>query len=316
MIGCFPCRDRYKAVRANSIDAVDLPEIPPWAEDEVSAFLTRLRAQRDLSPHTIEAYRGDLAQFFDYCTRSDLSSISHVRRAHARRYLAHLAELGYSKRTMTRKTSAVRSFYNDAGRRGETSVNPFDGVSRPKLDRPLPHALTTRTVIHAIEAIDTGSPAGLRDRALVDTLYSTGLRISELASLGVDDVGGDILTVTGKGRKTRRVPIGRPAQESIARYVSDGRPALAGADVGKALWVGVRGGRLGVRGIRRVVRKHVATFPHALRHSFATHLLEGGADLRTVQDLLGHTDLATTQIYTAVTRQHLRGTYDRSHPRA
>jgi integrase/recombinase XerC len=176
--------------------------------------------------------------------------------------------------------------------------------------------LTVRTVIHAIEAIDPGSPEGLRDRALIDTLYSTGLRVSELAAMTVDDVGRDVLTVFGKGRKTRRVPIGRPAQESIRRYVRDGRPQLAGAEAGQALWVGIRGGPLRPRGVRAVIRRRMATFPHALRHSFATHLLEGGADLRSVQDMLGHTDLATTQIYTAVTRQHLRGTYDRSHPRA
>jgi site-specific recombinase XerD len=272
--------------------------------------------QRDLSPHTIDAYRGDLAQFFDYCDRAGVSSIEGVQRIHARRYLAFLDTLGYSRRSMTRKASAVRSFYNDAGRRGNARVNPFDGVARPKLNRPLPHALPPRTVIHAIEAIDTSTAEGLRDRAVLDTLYSTGLRVSELASLTVRDVGGDMITVVGKGRKTRRVPVGRPAQDSLRRYLADGRPELASFDAGPWLWVGVRGGRLDARGLRRVVNNHLATFPHALRHSFATHLLEGGADLRAVQDLLGHTDLATTQIYTAVTRQHLRGTYDRSHPRA
>jgi integrase/recombinase XerC len=171
-------------------------------------------------------------------------------------------------------------------------------------------------VVHAIETIDPATPEGLRDRALIDTLYSSGLRVSEVASMSIGDVGGDLVTVVGKGRKTRRVPIGRPAQESIRRYLGGGRPHMAGPEAGQALWVGVRGGPLGPRGIRAVVRRRMATFPHALRHSFATHLLEGGADLRSVQDLLGHTDLATTQIYTAVTRQHLRGTYDRSHPRA
>ncbi len=170
--------------------------------------------------------------------------------------------------------------------------------------------------MHGIEAIDTSSAQGLRDRAVLDTLYSTGLRISELASLTVSDVGGDMITVVGKGRKTRRVPVGRPAQESLRRYVDEGRPHLASSEAGRWLWVGLRGGRLDTRGLRKVVNDRMATFPHALRHSFATHLLEGGADLRVVQDLLGHTDLATTQIYTAVTRQHLRGTYDRSHPRA
>jgi len=275
-----------------------------------------MRDQRDLSPHTIDAYRRDLGQFFSYCEDEGVGSIGDVERQHARRYLASLSKKGYSKRSMTRKTSAVRSFYNDAGRRGSAVANPFEGVSRPKLDRPLPHALSTRAVVHAIESIDAGSAEGLRDRAIVDTLYSTGLRISELASLSIDDMGGDTVTVVGKGRKTRKVPIGRPAQESVRNYLAKGRPELAGSEARDALWVGIRGGRLDSRGIRRVVEKRVATFPHALRHSFATHLLEGGADLRTVQDLLGHTDLATTQIYTAVTRQHLRGTYDRSHPRA
>jgi len=290
--------------------------VPGWASSPVSDFLARMRDQRDLSPHTIDAYRRDLAQFFAYCDEEGLRSVGDVERRHARRYLAVLSGGGYSKRSMIRKSSAVRSFYNDAGRRGATVTNPFEGVSRPRLDKPLPHALPTRTVIHAIESIDARTPEGLRDRALIDTLYATGLRIAEMVSLTVEDMGGDMVTVVGKGRKTRRVPIGRPAQESVRRYLEEGRPQLAGTDAGTALWVGVRGGRLDSRGIRRVVKKRVATFPHALRHSFATHLLEGGADLRTVQDLLGHTDLATTQIYTAVTRQHLRGTYDRSHPRA
>ncbi len=290
--------------------------MPAWAAPAVADYLTRMRDQRELSPHTLDAYRRDLGQFFAYCDQNGTRSVGGVDRQNARRYLAFLSAYGYSKRSMTRKSSAVRSFYNDAGRRGSAVTNPFEGVSRPRLDKPLPHALPTRTVIHAIEAIDPGTPEGLRDKALVDVLYSTGLRISELSSLTVDDVGGEMVTVVGKGRKTRRVPIGRPAQESVRRYLSDGRPSLAGVDAGNALWVGVRGGRLDTRGIRRVVKNRVATFPHALRHSFATHLLEGGADLRTVQDLLGHADLATTQIYTAVTRQHLRGTYDRSHPRA
>jgi site-specific recombinase XerD len=290
--------------------------MPGWAVAPVDAYLGRMRDQRELSTHTLDAYRRDLAQFFAYCDEEGVGSIDGVRRQHARRYLALLSAEGYSKRSMTRKSSAVRSFYNDAGRRGTASVNPFEGVSRPRLDKPLPHALPARTVVHGIETIDPATPAGLRDRALIDTLYSTGLRVSELAAMTIDDVGRDMVTVVGKGRKTRRVPIGRPAQESVRRYLGQGRPQLAGPDAGQALWVGIRGGPLGPRGIRAVVRRRMATFPHALRHSFATHLLEGGADLRSVQDLLGHTDLATTQIYTAVTRQHLRGTYDRSHPRA
>jgi len=295
---------------------MDVPDLPTWAERQVSAYLSRLSNQRGLSVHTVDAYRRDLSQFFDYCDRAGITSISDVERRHCRRYLAFLDTRSYSRRSMSRKASSVRSFYADAVRRDAVEVNPFEGVTRPKLNKPLPHALPIRTVNHAIELIDTSTPEGLRDRALVETLYATGLRISELGSLSVKDVGADTVTVVGKGRKTRRVPIGRPAQDALDAYMADGRGSLASQQAGDALWVGVRGGRLDSRGIRRVVSKRVATFPHALRHSFATHLLEGGADLRTVQDLLGHTDLATTQIYTAVTRQHLRGTYDRSHPRA
>ena len=282
----------------------------------MARYLARLTDQRGLSPNTIEAYRRDLSQFFDYCHRSGLDAVDEVDRKTARRYLAFLDTLGYSRTTTSRKASSVRAFYSDAVLRGSAQVNPFDGVSTPKLDKPLPHALPTRTLAAAIESIDTSSPTGLRDRAIVETLYATGLRVSELASLKVRDVTGDTVTVKGKGAKMRMVPLGRPAQRSLERYLSGGRPRLAGPDSGQDLWVGSRGGPMGPRSLRRSVSKHVATFPHAVRHSFATHLLEGGADLRTVQDLLGHSDLATTQIYTAVTRKHLRGMYDQSHPRA
>lgn len=293
-----------------------MPELPGWAQDTVQPYLTRLEENRGLSVNTIDAYRRDLRQFFDWCDRSGISSPNEVERLHCRRYLAFLDTRGYSRRSIARKTSAAKAFFGDSVKRGLLDSNPFEGVTRPKLDRPLPHALPVRSVEHAIEAIDTSTAVGLRDKALVETIYATGMRISELASLRVSDLGADTLTVVGKGNKVRRVPIGKPAQTAVEHYVEKGRAELAGPQIDDELWVGARGGRLDQRGIRRVVSKHVATFPHALRHSFATHLLEGGADLRTLQDLLGHTDLATTQIYTAVTRQHLRGTYDRSHPRA
>ncbi|MFP3882185.1 MAG: tyrosine recombinase XerC [Actinomycetota bacterium] len=282
----------------------------------MNEYLARLRDQRGLAPNTIEAYRRDLAQFFDYCKRNGIDSIGGADRRIARRYLAFLDTLGYSRTTTSRKASSVRAFYSDAVLRGHAAVNPFVGVSTPKLDKPLPRALPARTMAAAIESIDTSGPSGLRDRAIVETLYATGLRISELASLRTRDVSGDTVVVKGKGGKIRAVPLGRPAQRALERYLADGRPHIVGEGSGDSLWVGLRGGPMDPRGLRHVVSKHVATFPHAVRHSFATHLLEGGADLRTVQDLLGHTDLATTQIYTAVTRKHLRGTYDRSHPRA
>lgn len=303
-------------VSTNSITGVRTPDLPHWAQGPVTDYLGRLADHRRLSPHTVSAYGRDLAQFFDYCDRWRINRIDQVERHHCRRYLAFLDTLAYSRRSIARKASSVRAFYKDAVRRGVVESNPLDGVTRPKLDRPLPHALTVRAVTQAIEAIGDSSPEGLRDRALVETLYATGLRVFELASLTVRDVGSDLLTVVGKGGKTRRVPMGKPAREALARYLEGGRYLLASEDAGDALWVGVRGGALDSRGIRRVVARRLATFPHALRHSFATHLLEGGADLRTVQDLLGHSDLATTQIYTSVTRRHLKGTYERSHPRA
>ena len=283
----------------------------------MNRYLARLSDQRGLSANTIAAYRRDLAQFFDYCDRAGLGGPFDADRRIARRFLAFLDTLGYSRSTTSRKASSVRAFYGDAVKRGHAAVNPFDGVSTPKLNKPLPKALPSRSMSAAIDAIDTSDPAGLRDKAIVETLYATGLRISELASLRVRDVlGRDTVTVKGKGGKFRTVPLGKPAREALDRYLSGGRPHLVTGEAGQSLWVGVQGGAMSSRSLRRSVSKHLATFPHAIRHSFATHLLEGGADLRTVQDLLGHADLATTQIYTAVTRKHLRGMYDQSHPRA
>ncbi len=293
-----------------------VPDIPEWGAPAVAGYLSRLTDQRGLSPNTVEAYRRDLAQFLDYCDRAGVDRLDVVERKMARRYLAFLDTLGYSRTTIARKASSARAFYADAVTRGLAAVNPFEGVSTPKPPKPLPHALPAGTVATAIEAIDTSTPSGVRDRAIVETLYATGLRVSELAGMRLRDASGETVVVRGKGGKVRMVPLGRPAQRALGAYVSGARSELAGVDVGDALWVGDRGGVMGARGLRRCVARHVATFPHAIRHSFATHLLEGGADLRTVQDLLGHTDLATTQIYTAVTRKHLRGMYDQSHPRA
>lgn len=295
---------------------MDLPRPPQWAIADVDDYLHRLDVQRGLSPHTIAAYSRDLGQFFDFCDRNGSANVAEVDRRLARRYLAFLDTRGYSRRSVARKAAAVSGFYTDRARRTNQPGNPFEAVSRPKLDRPLPHAISTRHLVGAIESIDTSDSEGRRDAAIIEVLYATGLRISELASLEIGDVTGDTLQVMGKGGKARVVPMGAPAQQALVVYLEHSRPSIATERAGNALWVGVRGGRLDARGLRRVVQNRIATFPHALRHSFATHLLEGGADLRVVQDLLGHTDLATTQIYTAVTREHLRGTYDRSHPRA
>lgn len=290
--------------------------IPDWAVEPLESYLRRLADERRLSPHTVEAYRRDLGDFLRLCGRLGLGSLREIDRRAIRRHLARLSTLGYAPRTVARKASAVRAFLDDAVRRGRLPANPAAGVPQPKRPRSLPRAVPSRTLGRLLDGLVGGEPVDLRDRALLEVLYGTGLRVSEAASLGVEDVGGRFLRVTGKGGRDRAVPVGRPAREALERYLRRGRPALAGPEAGDALWVGVRGRPLSARGIRRVVAARLGTFPHALRHSFATHLLEGGADLRSVQGLLGHRDLATTQLYTSVTRDHLKATYGRSHPRA
>ncbi len=294
-----------------------IPELPDWAGGAVGDYLRRLRDERSLSPHTVDAYRRDLAQFFDFAARAGCSALDDVDRTVVRRFLAQLATRRYARRSLARKASSVRSFYADAVRRGVAAANPAAGVPQPKLPRTLPRTVPARAVAGLLDAIAGDAPQDLRDRALLELLYGAGLRVAEASSLSVADVGhGELLRVMGKGGRERAVPLGRHAAAAITEYLEKGRPALAKPAAGDALWVGARGGPLGARGIRRAVRARAGTFPHSLRHAFATHLLENGADLRTVQELLGHRELGTTQIYTAVTRDHLKATYERSHPRA
>jgi len=293
-----------------------IPELPSWAYEPVSGYLERLAAERGLSQHTTDAYRRDLAQFFEFCDRLGCRDLGDVERRTVRRFVAQLAARGYARRSVARKSSAVRSFFTDAVRRGAVGGNPADGVGTPRRHERLPRSIPERQLAALLDAIEGDAPADLRDRAIVEVLYGTGVRVSELASLRVSDVAGELVRVTGKGRAERVIPLVGKARRALDEYLDHGRPGLAGPSSGSALWVGARGGALDTRGIRRVVRARLGTFPHAIRHSFATHLLEHGADLRTVQELLGHVELATTQIYTSVTRRHLKASYDRSHPRA
>ncbi len=294
-----------------------LPDLPAWARQPVEEFLIRQSSQRNLSPHSLAAYRRDLSQFMAFCDRATVSRVQDVDRKLVRRFVAYLDTLGYARRSIARKTSAVRVFFADQARRGEILLNPADQVARPRRPKTLPHALPQRVVRDLLDSLDGSDPRELRDRAILEVLYATGVRVSELAALRVGEVHDqELVRVSGKGNKERTVPLGRPARQAVERYLAAGRPSLVSPAAGDSLWVGVRGGPLGTRGIRRMVRARSSTFPHAFRHSFATHLLEGGADLRAVQELLGHVELATTQIYTAVTRDHLRSTYERSHPRA
>lgn len=287
---------------------------PDSLELQVDPYLARL-AHR-LSPHTVAAYRRDLDQFVRFCVERGIDRLSGIDRVLLRHFLAHLDQDGYARRSIARKASVVRVFLADCAKRGLIPSNPAIALAKPKLPERLPRALSQRQVASLLDTLPSVSATDLRDRAILELLYSTGIRVSELVSLEVDCLEAEFLTVVGKGHRTRQVLFGEPARRAVTEWVQVGRPELASSGAGRALWVGERGGALDERGVRRVVRNRAATFPHALRHSFATHLLEGGADLRVVQELLGHRDLATTQIYTAVSRQHLKSTYDLSHPRA
>ena len=286
-------------------------------EEAVADYLRRCRVERGLSPHTLEAYERDLEGFVTFSERYGADDVGDIDRLVVRRYVASLSTRGYAPRTIARRVSSVRAFLGDLARRGTIEHNPADGLARPKLPSSVPKSIPSGSLGSLLDHLDGDEPVDLRDRAILELLYGTGLRISELADLRIGDVRNvEFLTVTGKGSKDRTIPLPGSAARAVERYVRLGRPHLAGPDAGDSLWVGVRGAPMGVRGLRSVTYRRVGSFPHALRHSFATHLLENGADLRSVQDLLGHTNLATTQLYTSVTRNHLTETYGRSHPRA
>jgi len=306
----------YVEEAAATMLMMTIPEPPPWATAALSGFLGRAAAERNLAANTRMAYRRDLTQFFDFCDRLGIETVDGVDRRALRRWQAQLATRGYAAASISRKVSAVRAFFSDATRRDLVPVDPAIGLPTRKKPVRLPRALGAGALGAMLDALDGDDPVTLRDRAMLEVLYGTGLRVSELAGLTIAAVRSELVRVTGKGDRTRVVPLAGQARRALDRYLGSGRPALVASDSGDWLWLGVRGGPLGVRGVRRVARFRLGTFPHALRHSFATHLLERGADLRTVQELLGHIELATTQTYTAVSRHHLKATYERSHPRA
>lgn len=289
-------------------------------------FLKSSAAERDLSPHTISAYRSDLEQFSRWANHQNISTVDAVDRRILRRYVAHLSEQGLKRRTIVRKASALRSLLKWAAARGLTSAQAAEDLSVPKLDRPLPKVLKAPDAAALCELPPTDDPGGVRDRAILELLYGSGLRVAELCGLDLTDLELDrrMVTVTGKGRKERRVPITAPAEAATRKYVAEARPEILLARKQRAatnaLFLNTRGDRLGTRSVRSVVARYsngvAGVSPHTMRHSFATHLLDGGADLRVVQELLGHESLATTQIYTHVSTERLRAVYEQSHPRA
>lgn len=285
-----------------------------------------LELQCGRSAHTRRAYLGDLRSLFAFLGERRLDGLNLPI---LRSWLAASAGAGAARTTLARRTSAVKAFTAWAVRRGLLTADPAGRLQVPKAHRTLPAVLRQDQALDAMSAAKSGAqqgdPVALRDRLIVEMLYATGIRVSELCGLDIDDVDTRyrVVRVLGKGNKQRTVPFGVPAADALHAWLTDGRPALVTAESGPALLLGARGRRLDVRQARTVVHQTVAAVagapdmgPHGLRHSAATHLLEGGADLRVVQELLGHSSLATTQLYTHVAVSRLRAVHDQAHPRA
>ncbi len=298
---------------------------------QAQRFLDHLQVERGLSPHTVGAYRRDLARYRGFLGARGIGDARQVGEEDVRAFLAALSAARgpegrpYRASTVSRTLSAVRSFHRFLVREDEAARDPTSAVVRPRVPRRLPRPLSVGEVTRLLEAAGQPTPAGLRDLAMLELLYGSGLRVSELVGLDVDDVDleGGSLRVLGKGGREREVPLGRHARRALEAYLTGARPVLAGPGSRGALFLNRRGGRLTRHGCARLLaacarRAGIGrrVTPHVLRHSFATHLLEGGADVRVVQELLGHASVATTQVYTLVTGEHLEAVYAAAHPRA
>ncbi|MEX0716486.1 MAG: tyrosine recombinase XerC [Planctomycetaceae bacterium] len=316
----------------------------------IEGFLRYLRIERNASELTLKSYAEDLARFAEYCDEA-LGAVPDPRDVAIgilRAYVAHLHDGGYARTTIARRLASLRSFFRYCCRDGLADANPAQALRTPRLGRKLPHFLSTEQVAQLLEAPPANEPMGLRDRAILETMYSAGLRVAELVGLDLDDWDRDanVLRVRGKGRKERIAPIGSYAVRALDRWLEVREPGTQKGDRSifpsksnsgaagprengpvpfseRALFLNRFGRRLTTRSIGRMLEKHLAatgldqlTSPHTLRHSFATHLLDGGADLRSVQELLGHKSLTTTQIYTHVSTRRLRETYEQAHPHA
>jgi len=292
----------------------------PALESAIDSFLVELRVERGLSPLTIKAYRGDLAQFAQGAGtrwRDDPQTLLD--------FVTALQRAGAKGSTQARKSAAVRSFYGFALREGLATRDVPALVDAPRPGSYLPDVLAPDDVERILEAPPADDPIGIRDRAILELLYACGLRVSELVGLDTDrvDLAGQQVRVIGKGNKERRVPMGDEARERVARYRSGPRSAWTAGKPSPAVFVGLRGKRMSRESVWRLVKRWTEVAgvtervtPHTFRHSFATHLLEGGADLRVVQALLGHASISTTQLYTHLTGERVREVYARAHPRA
>lgn len=297
-------------------------------------YIDYLRAERNASRYTLRNYTTDLMGskkvkgIFTFLLEKGINSLDNVDRPALRDYMAYLMRQGIVKASIARRMSAIRSFYHYLLREGIVNANPAATLSSPKLDRRLPSFLTLEQVLQLLNAPDLSKPEGLRDRAMIELLYACGLRVSELVNLTLKQaeqvgLGSDEIVVLGKGSKERIVLVGKPAARALGIYLQQGRPELLGEKKSSALFITRGGGRLMERRMQKLLEGYASdagipkrVHPHLLRHTFATHLLDGGADLRVVQELLGHANLSSTEIYTHVTKSQVKKVYMSAHPMA
>lgn len=294
-------------------------------DEAVQAFLDHLSVERGVSPNTISAYGRDLSQFADFARRQGVSSAGDLTEAILIGFMDDLRKSGISATSVSRKLSAIKTFAKFAWRDGYITKDFTANTSGLRGPKKLPRSLTVEEVAELLAQPDWNDPGGSRDKAMLETLYASGLRVSELISLRLVDVNLSVGFVRcfGKGSKERIVPLGKVAADYLTRYLSNGRPKFARSGSSEYLFLSCRGRRMSRVGFWKIVKKYAAKAgiaknitPHTLRHSFATHLLQGGADLRSIQEMLGHADIATTQVYTHVTQDHLKEVYRETHPRA
>jgi integrase/recombinase XerD len=296
----------------------------PALDEALDRWLAQLKVERNLSPHTIAAYARDLTQLFSHLERDGITRPAEVTAAHVTSFLLARARGGVSSRSRARALSAVRGFFRFLREERELDADPTEIVASPRLARRLPEVLGEGDVERLLAAPDRATPRGLRDAAMIEVVYATGLRVSELVKLRVEDLdlAQGCVRATGKGRKQRLVPLGEVAAELLSRYLAEARPTFTRAP-GGPLFVTRLGGGMTRQGVWKLLGAYARAagirarvHPHRLRHSFATHLLAHGADLRAVQAMLGHADISTTEIYTHVSRARLIELYKKHHPRA
>jgi integrase/recombinase XerD len=313
-------------------DVIGMPDHPPdrlptgidTTAALVDRFLTHLTVERGYSPHTLRAYSADLTRYLEWASRSQIDPL-HPTHRQLRLYLAELDRAHYARRTIARRIASVRSFFAYLVTEGLVSSDPSAVLMTPKIPARLPKVVPDDTLQALLDAPDESTPVGQRDGALIELLYATGIRVGELVGLSVGDVdlSQGQAVVFGKGSKERIVPLYRRAIERLRLYLREGRPHLVGKEPTDRLFLSTRGRSLSPEAVRRILNRNlalagttVAVSPHALRHTFATHLVEQGADLRTIQELLGHIALSTTQIYTHVGTRRLQEVHRAAHPRA